>query len=424
MRYCAIVGFSLQDDRGARIRAAATYDGYSENPIWAGAISPDGNYLAYSDGAGIHIKLMSTGELRHIRQPPSLESHHVDWGLSWYPDSARLIANAAVLGEHDSVWTVSVLGGEARKIRDNASGGRVSPNGAWVAFTTNHDRAGNREIWLMGPDGTHARRLAGAEENSEFESLEWSSDSQRLAYARYRQGTRNGDAIESRDLRGHTPTTVISGPFLAKVKDFTWLPDGRMIYLIFEPGISLFSCNYWSQSVDVATGEPRGEPRPLTHWAGFCMDHTSATADGKRLVFKRWWVQRSVHVADLDPGPPHILSPTRLTHSEANEIPVAWTADSQSVVFVSNREGPWGFYKQSLWQDAVEPIVLGLKTFAVPSVSPDGRWLLYARPLEGTGSPDKQELVRVRSLGASRSSCCQPPLRGIGAHDRLRSYVC
>ena len=129
------------------------------------------------------------------------------------------------------------------------------------------------------------------------------------------------------------------------------------------------------------------------------MDHTSATADGKRLAFKRWWVQRQVYVADLEPRPTHITTSTRLTHSEGNEFPVAWTADSQRVIFVSNRAGLWGIYKKSLRQEVVEPIVMGLKTAVVPSISPDGRLLLFAHRPEGAGPSDKQQLMRVPITG-------------------------
>lgn len=41
----------------------------SENPVQSAAISPDGKYLAYSDPAGIHVKLLSTSEERLIPRP-------------------------------------------------------------------------------------------------------------------------------------------------------------------------------------------------------------------------------------------------------------------------------------------------------------------------------------------------------------------
>ena len=41
----------------------------SENPIGSASLSPDGRYLAYDDLAGIHVKLLSTGEERVIPKP-------------------------------------------------------------------------------------------------------------------------------------------------------------------------------------------------------------------------------------------------------------------------------------------------------------------------------------------------------------------
>ena len=41
----------------------------SDHPVVSNAISPDGKYLAYSDPAGIHVKLISTGEERLIPKP-------------------------------------------------------------------------------------------------------------------------------------------------------------------------------------------------------------------------------------------------------------------------------------------------------------------------------------------------------------------
>jgi serine/threonine protein kinase len=41
----------------------------SDNPVGSSAISPDGRYLGYSDAAGIHVKLLSTGEERLIPRP-------------------------------------------------------------------------------------------------------------------------------------------------------------------------------------------------------------------------------------------------------------------------------------------------------------------------------------------------------------------
>jgi Tol biopolymer transport system component len=106
------------------------------------------------------------------------------------------------------------------------------------------------------------------------------------------------------------------------------------------------------------------------------MDALSATSDGKRLAFKRWAVQRSVYVAGLNAEGTRITTAVRITHSESNDLPVAWTPGSDAVLFLSNRSGSWGIYRQFLKQEVAEPIVTGLEQRVLPSISPDGTWLL------------------------------------------------
>ena len=41
-----------------------------EDPVLGAAISPDGQYLAYADLTGVHLKLIATGETRSLPLPP------------------------------------------------------------------------------------------------------------------------------------------------------------------------------------------------------------------------------------------------------------------------------------------------------------------------------------------------------------------
>jgi len=95
----------------------------SENAVWSDAISPDGKYLAYSDPAGIHVKLLSTGEERIIPRPPGVPTSAF-WNVdSWFPDGTRLLADADEPGGRESMWTDSMLGQSPREFRESACGG-------------------------------------------------------------------------------------------------------------------------------------------------------------------------------------------------------------------------------------------------------------------------------------------------------------
>jgi eukaryotic-like serine/threonine-protein kinase len=367
----------------------------SENAVMSGAISPDARYLAYADIKGIHLRLMETGETQTIPEPKALSKKAVHWEI--FPWSGtRFLASASSLGQESSVWTFSVIGGAPRKLRDNAYAWSVSPDGSLVAFTTNGSWMGDREIWLMGPNGEQARNLSTADENNAFERIQWSPDSQRIAYIRHhRTAERFEVSIESRDLKSGSLTTVLSQE---RIRDFSWSPDGRLVYALAEPDPNGGSCNYWEMRIDPASGKPSEEPRRLTNWGGFCMADTSVTADGKRLTFQKWSAQGSVYVADLQGNGKGITIPRRLTLSEDSNRPSAWTADSRSVFFQSNFNGHLGIFKQSLNEDAAEPIVTGSQDVAYARTSPDGAWLLYTVPSPEGGS---STMMRVPTTGGA-----------------------
>ena len=227
-----------------------------ENAVKSGAISPDGKYLAYSDGRRIYMRLVETGEIQAIPPPVELDDGSVYWELgSWYPDCTRLIANAyptrsgatAYSDEGASLWVVSVLARPPHKLRDNAIGYSVSRDGAFIAFGTNKGKFGGREIWLMGPNGEQAHKLYETDTESAICCVNWSADGGRVLYVRTDQ---TGDTLLSRDLKGGPVVTIMSPSEMKNVNDAFWLPDGRLLYSVPEPGSFMGSaCNFWTLPV-------------------------------------------------------------------------------------------------------------------------------------------------------------------------------
>jgi serine/threonine protein kinase len=402
-------------DRQTQLKQRQITTNINESSVFSGAISPDGKYLAYADAAGMYLKLIPTGEVRPLPPPEELRGHHIDWWLSWFPDGSRLFATASVIGRRDSIWTISVVGGQPHKIRDNATSWTVSPNGNLMLFSTNRGRINDddREIWLMDTDGENAHKILEAEESSGFSFVDWSPDGQRLAYSKAQMGPGGVELVfESRDLKGEHPVRILSGKGL---KDFKWLPDGRIVYIRGEPDLNLSRDDLWEQRVNATTGEPEGKPRQVTHWAGFGINSLSATANGKELVYRRVWAQRSVHVADLVASPAHISAQRQLTHSEGNELPVAWTADGDTVLFVSNRTGPWGIFKQSLRDETAESLVGSAFQYGyfIPGLIVSGESVLYIDDRNGRGFTQLQRLMRVPLVGGRPELVLSGHLQGL-----------
>jgi len=377
----------------------------SENAVSNGAISPDGRYLAYVDTKGIQIKLIETGETRAVPPPEEPNSKNFEWRIAWpwFSDSTRFLAESHPPGQAAPVWTsqgssiwiVSVLAGPPHKLRDEARVDSISPDGSTISFGTNSGRRGDREIWLMGPDGENARKLFEADEDSSIGGLRWFPHGQRVWYGAF---DKSGFSLVTRELGGGPVTTIPLPPEVTSW-DVTLLPDSRLLYVVAEQGTVGSTCNYWVLPLDERTGAPTDKPKRLTNWGGTCPIGTSMTADGKKLAFFNWGQSRAIMVeTDLETNGKPIANMRRFASSEGWDNPLDWTGDSKEVIFASNRNGHFGIFRQLLAGDAAKPIVYVPKDVQDARLSPDGTWLLYldSTPLNSTGS---LQLMRVPLTG-------------------------
>jgi eukaryotic-like serine/threonine-protein kinase len=376
----------------------------SEVPVTSGAVSPDGKYLAYTDAAGIHLKLVDAGETQTLAQPDGLKRRSVQWEVGpWFPDSTGFIVsshplisdNRSSLGS--AVWVASVLNGTPRKIRDDATAYSVSPDGSLIAFGASPGLYGDREIWLMEPNGDQARKLFTTDKNSSITGLEWSPDGRRTIYRRV---GKSNDEILSQDLSGGPPITVLAFPRqeFEVLQDFLWLTDGRLLYASTESEPNATTCNYWQMRLDPQTGKPVEKPSRVTNWAGFCVGSGSVTLHNKRLVFRQWTDKNTVYVADLVANETRISNLRHLTLNQGLDWPQAWTINSKAVVFNSNRDGHFGIFQQSLDQDTAKPIVAGSEDLFLNTISPDGAWVFYV-VVKKQGSINTFRLMRVPMAG-------------------------
>jgi len=376
----------------------------SENPVIADVISPDGQYLAYSDTAGIHVRLLSSGEERVIPRPAGVPTTAY-WGAeSWFPNGTQLLAFAYEPGgRRASMWTVSVLGQSARELREGAAGMAVSPDGTRIAFIPQPGgTAEDRELWVMGSQGDNPQRVLALGEkewiNSSNANIFWSPDGQRLAYIRVeRTSEKQQSSIETCDLKGANRTVVVSEAD-RYLEDFCWLPDGRIIYSRQEAQQSNDD-NLWQIGID-SRGLPTGKPQRVTQWAGTGIWGFSARADGKRLLLLKSTFQMQVYLGELTAGGTHLNPPRRLTNDEANDFPTAWTADSKTLLIRSDRNGGGGIYKQAIGQDTMEPVVAGSQhNTGGARLSADGAWILYREWPKTAGPSTPIPLMRIPVSG-------------------------
>jgi DNA-binding winged helix-turn-helix (wHTH) protein/Tol biopolymer transport system component len=410
----------------------------SENPVKSAAVSPDGKYLAYADMKGIHLQLIPTGETQSIPQPEPFKGTYMDWDIkAWLADSTGFYATAFAPGQIRSIWQISVLGGAPRKLRDDAMAWSVSPDGLWLAFTRNLGRDGDREIWLMGTDGSHAHKLYEADGENDFERVQWSPDGHRLLYVKQlRAGDKIQESLESRDLQGGPANNILlTPPNWEKdgLRDFYWLQNGRLIYLLGDPSSHGLTCDYWEMKLDVRSGKAIGAPGRMTGSAGFCMDNTGVTKDGRRLVFTKFWEQHSVYVADLEAGGTRISIPRRLTLTDDQELPIGWAGDGRSLFFESNRNAQWGIFRELLDEDAPAQSIASVPgrseidndmLRSIPRITPDGASVLYSVLPEKNSSSPAFQLMRAPTVGGVPQLTAAASVRDMPHCARIPSTLC
>ncbi len=294
------------------------------------------------------------------------------------------------------IWTISVQGDKPLKLSERGTWPTFSPDGSLIAFgdvveyITGY--GGCREIWVMGSNGDQPRKLVEAKPGELFDLPAWAPNGRRVAYRKLHAAA-SEIIIESRDLKGEQPATVVSDSQLTGA--LCWLPDGRIIYSRAE-SFPTQESNLWEIRTNLETGRPTGTPRRITAWAGAGTGLISASADGKRLMVIKGTEQSHVYVAELQAHGTRLSALRRLTLDESNDQPRAWTPDSKAVIFTSDRNGHGDIYKQGIDQTTAETIVASPENKFINSLSPDGAWVYY-RPLTRPSAPGK--LMRVPMSG-------------------------
>ncbi|HEV2494177.1 MAG TPA: winged helix-turn-helix domain-containing protein [Terriglobia bacterium] len=412
---------SLPEIRQRRLTANS-----SDDPVTGAALSPDGKYVAYSDQNGLHLELIETGETHTFSSPPSTKAETPSLGkaegsgresslwnpVAWFPDGTKLLVNRAGGDRSSSIWVVSVLGGAWSELRDDAAAQSVSLDGSTIAFVSGSGPIGAREIWLMRSDGQDPRRLVAAESADGFDRVLWSPDGASITYRRLRQGPDKFEVrLESLGVKDARPAVLISS---ASFEDYLWLPDGRIVYTLAEPEPSEEDSNLWAVRVD-RRGSPTSAPRRLTDWAGSRFCGLSASADGKRLALMKCSFQTNIYVGDLEDNGARLGTLHSLTRSVANNVPTAWTPDSQAVIFSSNRNGPNDIFEQRMDASAPEPIATGPDYKYGARLIPPGSSILYmvAPAIAQSGSASPLCIMRVSlSGGPSRLVYSAPGIIG------------
>jgi DNA-binding winged helix-turn-helix (wHTH) protein/Tol biopolymer transport system component len=351
-------------------------------PIIRAVVSSDGKYLAYADRTGLFVREVASGEAHAIALPDKFRA--VPTG--WFPDGTHLLVTKWQMpGEKPSVWSISLLGGAPRMLVDDAWVGVLSSDGAQLAFSRGDNYA--QSIWIEPVAGGDPRKVVG-ELGELFGAMAFSPDAKHLAFIRtvFRMDYHQGDtSVAVADLSTGRLNYLISNPELEDA--IAWSSDGRLIYAQSEAPPNTRESNLWALSLDPRTAKPTAGAVRLTMGPDR-KTSPSLSGDGKVLTFLRRTSQAEIYIGDLSDDMRTLSSSKRLILEEGTNLPFGWTADSQSVIFVSDRNGWSHLFRQDPARGAPDQVVRGNDRILGARMNPSGSAILYS-----VVPPDRMDVV-------------------------------
>jgi Tol biopolymer transport system component/DNA-binding winged helix-turn-helix (wHTH) protein len=362
-----------------------------EAPITGAVVSPDGKYVAYADSTGAYFRQIDNGETHPLPLPPGQ-----DWvPTSWYPDSTHLLLSSrsgnVVFGPerllpepNADIWRISILGGAPQRVVEGATAGVVSPDGNRIAFFRGGGGFAPRQLWLADTEGSEPRQvLVPGSERTFISQVSWSPHGKRIAYIRMERADRELWAIETLDVTTHASRTVKTGGRFSPA--LCWSPDGRLFYgyqvenvssgpLLRATSEARFNSSVFSLRINEDTGAAEGPESQLTAGSGF-IGAMSTSIDGKRLVLWRDNTTPEAFLGEYDWATQKLQPLRRLTLDQNANMITTWTPDSRSIIFTSNRSGPYKLYRQAIDQSFPE-LVVDNDRIILARLAPDGKHLV------------------------------------------------
>jgi len=289
-----------------------------------GAMSPDGNYLAYVLNSEGNESLW----LRHLASESNVQiipPGHVHYSaLRFSPDGSHIYFShtQSVSGpasqEYD-LYRIPVLGGTQQLlVKDIDTNPSFSSDGRRFAFIRANDPdPGKYHLLIANADGSNEKSIfAGPTANVVSDSA-WSPDGKAIVGTIFDQAEDSISALISIDPDTGARRTISRPPYTL-LTNLSWLPDGRALAVIFSSRETTFS----RQQVGLIS-YPDGKFRPITADTNDYAN-LSVSADGATIATVMRQSVRDVYVS----------SGLKADYSDARQVTsgdpvpvVAWARD-------------------------------------------------------------------------------------------------
>ncbi len=202
-------------------------------------ISPDGDWIAFSDSSGDDKKSRVSIAPIAGGAPRLVTANAPSYWHGWSPDGKTLAFTGQRNGNFD-IYAIPAAGGDEVRLTTAEGlddGPEYSPDGAWIYF--NSERTGHMQIWRMRPDGSGQEQVIEDQSNDWFPHI--SPDGQWMVFLAYQPGVTGHPAekdvelrlMSMKDKQVHLLAKLFGGQGTINVP--SWSPDSkRLAFVSYE----------------------------------------------------------------------------------------------------------------------------------------------------------------------------------------------
>jgi len=340
--------------------------------------SLDGRLIVYTSVRGgrsqIWVKQVAGGD------EVALTSGPTDTAPRLSPDGAQVLFSRRE-GGTDSLFRTPVVGGEPRKLVDDAYAADWSPDGRRIVFlrSARQEQVQVSVVGVVESTGEGAREIARIE-NCRLDSPRWSPDGGTIAATR--SGTENAPNVvqlmssEGGDLRTLTPPPPAGG-----LSAVSWIGDGSALVYVKSESIAQVAAGGSGGSGRLIRQEVASGRLRTLMWLPTMAASVDVFGSGRLLLGA---TSQRVNLREVTLAAAGSGASTRwLTHGNSVDRQPTFSPDGEWVLFSSNRSGNLDLWKISTKTAAVRRITEDAADDWDPAFTRDGKQILWSSSRAG-----------------------------------------